>query len=195
MLFTTVAALLFPVTILAVPAQKPAAGDDKCTPVSYILSDYTLTRSPSFAFVSFNIESAFTVDSPYDDAVESGANCEADGADLGNDNECNIAGERTDKLVFDVKGSTGDASYRITHNWKCNNATWASVNDIQLPPLDCNAIEDGKDGETVTCHSKPIIFTPQNIRKLSSKDSKKTAGKAKGVATMPTAKPSDCPSC
>ncbi|KAJ4337772.1 hypothetical protein N0V95_008251 [Ascochyta clinopodiicola] len=191
MLFTTIASLLFPVVIMAVPAQKPAPGDDKCTPVSYILTDYTLTRSPSFAFVSFNIESTYTVDSQHDDAVESGANCEADGADLGNDNECNIAGERTSNLVFDVKGSTGDANYRITHHWKCNNGTWASTNDIQLPPLDCNAIEDGKDGETVTCHSNPIIFTPQNARKVPSKDTKKAAGKA----TAATAKPSRCPSC
>ncbi|KAF9694061.1 hypothetical protein EKO04_007844 [Ascochyta lentis] len=195
MLFTTVAALLFPVVIMAVPAQKPAAGDSQCTPVTYVLSEYTLTRSPSYNFVSFNVESTYTVDSLHDDAVETGANCESDGVDLGSNNQCNIAGERTNNLVFDVKGSAGDASYRINHKWKCNNATWASTNDIQPPPLDCDTIENGENGETIACHSKPIIFTPQNARKLSDEDSKKAASKAKAAATKPSAKPSDCPKC
>jgi hypothetical protein len=121
MLFTTVAALLFPVAIMAVPAQKPAQGDDECSPVSYIMSEYTLTRSPSYAFVSFNVQSTFTVDSRSDDAVTAGANCEADGVDIPkNDNKCNIAIQKTDNLTFDLMEGSGVPSYRIHHQWKCN---------------------------------------------------------------------------
>lgn len=120
MLFTTVAAVFFPAAVMALPAQKAGTADSICIPVSYILSEYTLSRSPSYNFVSFNIESTYTVDSAVDDPVDAGANCEADGADLGSSNECNIAGQRTRKLMFDVKGSAGDANYRIAHKWKCN---------------------------------------------------------------------------
>lgn len=120
MLFTTVAALVIPVAIMAAPAQKATAGDDQCTPVTYGLSEYTLSRSPSYNFVSFNIESKYPADSIHDDPVDAGANCEADGADLGSDNQCNIAGVRTSDLMFDVNGGPGDARYRIEHTWKCN---------------------------------------------------------------------------
>ena len=121
MLFTTVAALLFPVAIMAVPAGKPAHGDDQCSPVSYIVSEYQLTRSPNYAFVNFNIESTFTVDSRSDDPVAAGANCEADGVDIPqSDNECNIAGQKTDNLTFDLKEGSGVPNYRIHHQYRCN---------------------------------------------------------------------------
>ena len=121
MLFTTIAALLFPVAILAVPAGKPAAGDDQCLPVSYTLTEYTSTRSLSYVFVSFNVQSSYTIDSRVDDAVKAGANCEADGAEiLSSGNECNIAGEKVDNLIFGQRDGSSDASYRIRHEWQCN---------------------------------------------------------------------------
>ncbi len=78
-----------------------------------------------------------------------------------------------------------------------SSATWTSVNDIELPPLDCDTIEDGKNGETIRCTSKPIIFAPQNTRKLSDNDKKKAAGKSEVAkpTTPPMAKSADCPKC
>ncbi|KAF2626438.1 hypothetical protein BU25DRAFT_98499 [Macroventuria anomochaeta] len=190
MLFTTVAALLFPVAIMAVPAQKPASGDDLCSPVSYILSEYTITHNSDYTFISFNIQSSYTVDSRANDPIKDGANCEADGAVIPNSNECNIKGKETDDLVFGLRKGSTDASYRIQHEWKCNDATWTSTNDITLPPLSCDAVEDGKNGDTVRCTVKPVIFTPQNVHKLSEDDlKKKVASKVKADA-KPTAQPS-----
>ena len=123
MLFTTVAALLFPVAIMAAPpAVRPAAGDDQCLPTTYVLSEYTLKRSPSYTFVSFNVESTYTVDSSHDDPVEDGINCEADGTVIGDNNECNFRGEKTRKVVFDSyqREDSDVPSYRITHTWECN---------------------------------------------------------------------------
>lgn len=123
MLFTTVAALLFPVAIMAAPpVARPVSGDEHCLPTTYILSEYTLKRSPSYTLVSFNIESTYTVDSRQQDPVEKGINCEADGTVIGDNNDCNIQGKKTRQVVFDSY-QTEDSdvpSYRITHTWKCN---------------------------------------------------------------------------
>ncbi|KAJ8110191.1 hypothetical protein OPT61_g6901 [Boeremia exigua] len=201
MRFATFPALLFPIAItaVAIPAGKPAAGDDQCLPVSYILSEYTLSRSSHYNYVSFNLQSSYTVDTHADDEVQAGANCEADGVEIhSNDNKCNIAGQKVDNLVFDLKDGSDDPSYRIHHEWQCNGATWTSVNEIELPPLDCETIEDNKDGKSIKCTSKPIIFAPQNARKLSDDDDeKKAAGKVEAAkpAVSHVAKPADCPKC
>ena len=120
MLFTTVAALLFPVAIMAVPAQKPADGDYLCSPISYILSEYTISHNSDYNFISFNLQSSYTIDARATDPVKDGANCEADGAIIPNTNECNINGKKTSDLVFGLNNGTTDASYRINHKWKCN---------------------------------------------------------------------------
>ncbi|KAH6611963.1 hypothetical protein C7974DRAFT_323981 [Boeremia exigua] len=198
MLCTTVAALLFPVAVMAFPAAKPANGVEVCLPVSYILTEYTIAKSPSYYFVSFNLQSSYTIDARVDDKVEDGANCEADGIEIhSGGNKCNIAGEKIDNLVFDLREGSGDPNYRIQHSWQCNNATWTSLNDIELPSLDCETTGNGKEGETTRCTSKPIIFIPQNGRKLSRDDKKKAAGKNEAAkpSASPTIKAADCPKC
>ncbi|KAJ4985892.1 hypothetical protein SVAN01_08581 [Stagonosporopsis vannaccii] len=194
MLFTRIVTFLFPVAILAVPTGEPATKGNLCQPVSYILTEYTLAKSPSYYFVSFNVQSSYTTDTRADDQVEVGANCEADGTEIhSSGNECNIAGERTKSLVFDLRARSGDANYRLHHKWQCNGAIWASENDIKLPSLDCQADGDGTNNKTLKCTSKPIIFTPQNIRMVDEKESDKT--KAANSHVEPTTKSTDCPKC
>jgi hypothetical protein len=121
MQFFIIAALLFPAAIMAAPpVHKPASGNDQCLPTTYILSEYILKRSPTYAFVSFNVQTTYTADSDAVDPVQGGANCEADGVVLSNHNECNIAGGTTSNLVFDLRKSSEEANYRITHQWSCN---------------------------------------------------------------------------
>ena len=126
MLFSTVAALLLPAITMALPAQNPAtawdtATENTCVPLFYILTEYTLTVSPNYNYVSFNVQSTYTADSPNHDAVEAGANCEADGVEISSKvNKCNFKGLRTDKLVFFRKGRSDEAKYRLHHEWECD---------------------------------------------------------------------------
>lgn len=121
MLATTIAALLFPVAIMAVPPQKPATRDDRCTPVSYTLTEYVREISPDYGFVSFNIQSAFTAGSPAKDTVETGVNCEADGVTIpASSNKCNARGEKLEDLVFYLRGKQDEGRYRFHHQWQCN---------------------------------------------------------------------------
>lgn len=106
---------------MAVPAQKPAAGDDQCSPVSYVLSEYSRAINPDYGFVSFNVQSSYTVDSPASDPVKDGVNCEADGVIIpSGSNKCNIRGDKLEELVFDLRGRQDEAKYRIHHQWQCN---------------------------------------------------------------------------
>ncbi|KAF3043628.1 hypothetical protein E8E12_001609 [Didymella heteroderae] len=186
MLFTSVAALLFPVAIMAAPASKPAPGDDQCTPVAYTVSEYNRTTNPDYAFVSFNVQSSYIIDSRASDPVKAGVNCEADGAIISsNQFQCNTRGERLDELVCMLRGRQDEDRYRIHHRWQCNNATWESINNFDLLSVPCDHVEDGKNGDTVKCSFKSFVFTPQNVRKLEN-DKKATK------AAKPTAKPSVC---
>lgn len=121
MLFTTVAALLFPVAILAAPAGKPDTDDEHCKPISYTLTEYVIAQSQSYYFVSFNVRSSYTTNSQAIDRVTAGANCEADGMEIrSGGNLCNMAGKRFNDLVFDLRAESGDTSYRLYHKWQCN---------------------------------------------------------------------------
>jgi hypothetical protein len=93
--------------------SAPTSRDDSaCTPVSYTLSDYSLTTSPSSGVVDFKLTSFFSVGNG-PDPVQYGAHCHSSGA---NSNECDVAGRR---LLFDLRGPLEQAYYQITHTWVC----------------------------------------------------------------------------
>lgn len=121
MLFISVAALLFPVAIMAAPASKPAAGDDQCAPVAYTVSEYNRSISPNSVTISFNVQADYTVDSRASDLVKNSVNCEADGAIISTrPNQCNAKGEKLEELVFMLTGKQDEDKYRIYHKWQCN---------------------------------------------------------------------------
>ncbi|KAJ4371024.1 hypothetical protein N0V86_008719 [Didymella sp. IMI 355093] len=92
-----------------------------CTPVSYILSEYNRKINPGYAFLSFNIQSSYTIDSPAKDPVGAGVNCEADGAIIDTSSkQCNDNGGKIDELVFMLRGRQDEDKYRIHHKWQCN---------------------------------------------------------------------------
>lgn len=121
MLCTTFVALLLPIAIMAIPARKPATGDDQCAPVSYTLTEYVREANPDYNFVSFNIQTSYTVDSPAIDLVKAGVNCEADGVTIPSGSiQCNKKGEKLEDLAFMLRGKQSEANYRIHHKWQCN---------------------------------------------------------------------------
>lgn len=122
MLFTSIAALLFPIAIMAAPANKPAAGDHQCPPIAYTVTEYTRTIGPDHAFISFNVQSDYTVYSDASDPVKAGVNCEVDGpfiSPLGQF-QCNKKGEKLEELIFTLRATQDVGRYRIHHKWQCN---------------------------------------------------------------------------
>jgi hypothetical protein len=121
MLFSSVAALLFPVAIMAAPTSKPASGDDQCTPVAYTVSEYNRSISPNSVTISFNVQADYTIDSRVSDPVKDSVNCEADGAIISSrPRQCNAKGEKLEELVFMLTGEQEEGKYRIHHKWQCN---------------------------------------------------------------------------
>ncbi|RMZ73410.1 hypersensitive response inducing 1 [Pyrenophora seminiperda CCB06] len=141
------------------PATLHARGDETCTPVSYTISDYTLTTSPTSGAVNFTIKSLFSIGS-LNDSVQSGAHCSASGTSVPNSNECQVANRR---LLFDLRGPQDQAYYQITHTWSCNGGTWMSGNAVKIDPLNCYT-----EGNNRVCTGGPQTFAPQNVRKICS---------------------------
>jgi hypothetical protein len=113
MLLPTILTLLSATVVLSAPTARD---DSACTPVSYTLSDYVLTTSPSSGIVDFNLKSFFSVGNG-PDPVQYGAHCHGSGASVPNSNECDVAGRH---LLFDLRGPQEQAYYQITHTWACN---------------------------------------------------------------------------
>lgn len=69
------------------------------------------------------------------------------------------------------------------------------MSDIVIPERDCKS--DGKEDETVTCTSKPLIYTPQHVVKTAGDDEKKHANKTKVAqpAAALKAKSAGCHEC
>ncbi|KAF2125146.1 hypothetical protein P153DRAFT_370464 [Dothidotthia symphoricarpi CBS 119687] len=156
---TTILTFVFSSTILAAPTAIQARGDEQCTPESYTVSDYTLATSASSAYVSFNFKSKFANSTAVQDVVMNGANCQADGPQLPNSNECNVADR---KLLFDLRGPQQEGYYQITHTWSCNGKTWMSGNAVRIN-LSCT-----ENQGTRTCSGQTLTFAPQNVRQICS---------------------------
>ena len=121
MLFTTIAALLFPVAAMAVPTLKPVNRQGECTPVTLTLTEYVVAESPVWNYVSFNAQTQYTANSPADDVLRQGVNCEADGVTIPKgDIQCNIGGHRIDDLTFQLKSTSGGRAYKLDHTWQCD---------------------------------------------------------------------------
>jgi hypothetical protein len=116
MRFTTITALLLPAVALAAPATVDVRAE-KCAPTSYTLSYYVLAVSGSSAYVNFNFESNFADTNGIEDSVITGANCNASGSSIPNNNVCS-APDR--KLLFDLRAPQDQAHYQITHTWICD---------------------------------------------------------------------------
>ncbi|KAF2996679.1 hypothetical protein E8E13_004475 [Curvularia kusanoi] len=194
MLFTKIATSLFPVAIIAAPAHKPQARVDDCVPVTYTLTEYVITASKSFYYVSFNVQSSYTANSPVDDVVSAGVNCEADGAEIPeSNNKCSIGGHKFDNVVFDRVGTSGETGYRLHHTWQCNDATWQSTTEVLFDQLNCGNGVDDNHGETVACNSGPVIVQPQNVQKViegkKGHGNKTTSSKQSAYSNQPGSLP------
>lgn len=121
MLFTTVAALLFSSAVMAAPARKPVTKEGECTPVTLTLTEFVIAESASYNYVSFNAHSEYIANSPADDVLRRGVNCEADGVTLpSGDIQCNIGGHRVDDLTFQLLYSPRGRAYKLDHMWQCD---------------------------------------------------------------------------
>lgn len=121
MLFTTVTAFLFSVAVMAAPARKPATKEGECTPVTLTLTEFVIAESASYNYVSFNANSQYIANSPADDVLRSGVNCEADGVTIPKgDIQCNIGGHRVDDLTFQLLYTSGGRAYKLDHTWQCD---------------------------------------------------------------------------
>ncbi|KNG52218.1 hypersensitive response inducing protein 1 [Stemphylium lycopersici] len=163
-------------TAIATPAVN-ARDDAACAPISYTISNYTLTTSPSSGTVAFTFKSNFSDSGDIIDAVQNGACCSASGASVPNANACDVPGRR---LLFDLRGPQEQAYYQITHTWTCegfscfwsvfyepelihlcDRSTWMSGNAVKIDPLTCHT-----EGETRICTGGPLTVTPQNVRRI-----------------------------
>ncbi|KAF1940418.1 hypothetical protein EJ02DRAFT_229811 [Clathrospora elynae] len=163
MRFITILPSVFTTIALAAPFTIDTRADDNCTPISYTLTDYTLVTSPDSASVNFNLKSSFADGTGVEDAVQGGASCNASGAQLPNNNVCDVADRR---LLFDLRGPQDQAYYQVTHTWTCNGATWISGTPVKVDPLICSFA-----GSTCTCTGGPMTFAPQNVRKICNSPS------------------------
>ncbi|KAK1909786.1 hypothetical protein P3342_007958 [Pyrenophora teres f. teres] len=159
MRFTSTITAVFASAVIAAPATLNVRDDEICTPVSYTISDYTLTTSSTSGIVDFTFQSAFSVRT-LDDPVQSGAHCGASGVSVPNSNECQVANRR---LLFDLRGPQEQAYYQIMHTWSCNGSTWMSGNAVRIDPLKCHT-----EGDKRVCTGGPQTFAPQNVRKICS---------------------------
>lgn len=110
-------AILLAATALALPSNVYPRAEPHCAPASYTLSAYTLTTSPTAAHVDFTFRSHFANTTGITDSVMSGAQCEASGPTIPNNNECRV---ETRRLLFDLRGPQEQAYYQITHTWVCD---------------------------------------------------------------------------
>jgi hypothetical protein len=121
MLSTTIAALLFSVAVMAAPALKPHTKEGECTPVTLTLTEFVVAESPVYNYVSFNAHSQYIANSPADDVLRQGVNCEADGMTIPTgDIQCNIGGHRVDYLTFQLLHTSGGRAYKLDHLWQCD---------------------------------------------------------------------------
>jgi hypothetical protein len=119
MLFTLVAALLFPVAIVAAPTNNTVV-DAQCAPIAYTVTEYSRSISPNNATISFNVQADYTVDNRVRDKVKDSVNCEADGAIITpRPNQCNAKGKKLKELIFMLTGKQEEGNYRIDHKWAC----------------------------------------------------------------------------
>lgn len=80
-----------------------------------------IAESASYNYVSFNAHSEYIANSPADDVLRRGVNCEADGVTLpSGDIQCNIGGHRVDDLTFQLLYSPRGRAYKLDHMWQCD---------------------------------------------------------------------------
>ncbi|KAF1830031.1 hypothetical protein BDW02DRAFT_602027 [Decorospora gaudefroyi] len=156
MRFTTILSTIFASTALAAPSMSTRS-DEICTPISYTISDYTLTTSPGSSSVTFTMKSIFPADNPTD-PVQQGAHCSGSGPTVPNNNVCAVANRR---LLFDLRGPQEQAYYQITHTWSCNGATWMSGTALKIEPLTCHT-----EAQKRICTAAPTTFVPGNVRRI-----------------------------
>ena len=87
MIFSTLITLL-PIVALAAPAALRVRASESCAPMSYTVSEFTLSTSETSASVHFNFKSTFDAKSNITDVVTIGATCSATGDSIPNINEC-----------------------------------------------------------------------------------------------------------
>ncbi|KAG9203407.1 hypothetical protein G6514_002774 [Epicoccum nigrum] len=173
MLFTTVAALLFPVAVMTAPTRKPITKEGECTPVTLTLTEYVVAEAASYTYISFNAQSQYIANSPADDVLRSGVNCEVDGVTIPTgDIQCNIGGHRIEDLTFQLTDTSGGRGYKLDHTWQCDGETWTSSTDVFFDVLSCETSWDSTNGQVVECSAQPEIVKPQGIHNKKAASNK-----------------------